>query len=145
MFGVFCPTREFFTHMETSPLPGRAAKFDLCSALMAIEQRRFFNVPHLLRHGHTVYKGSWRYHDYILLNARRKLLKHFLKTHLTWKSSSNIHIRGCAINENFKSRNRLQIRCQIKKSKHFKILLYCCPYKLLMLLGIKPIHFDFQN
>ena len=38
LFGVLRPTREFFTHMETSPLPVKAADFDLCSALMAIEQ-----------------------------------------------------------------------------------------------------------
>ena len=33
---VFRPTREFFTDMETSPFP--AANFDLCSALVAIEE-----------------------------------------------------------------------------------------------------------
>ena len=33
--GVFRPTREFFTHLETSTLP--VANFDLCSALTAIE------------------------------------------------------------------------------------------------------------
>ena len=33
LFGGFRPTRGLFTHMETSP-----ANFDLCSALMAIEQ-----------------------------------------------------------------------------------------------------------
>ena len=38
----------------------RAASFDLCSALMAIEQWGFFNVPHLLRHGLTVYCGHLR-------------------------------------------------------------------------------------
>ena len=43
LFFVFClgdyrPTREFFTHMETSPLTVKDAHFDLCSALMAIEQ-----------------------------------------------------------------------------------------------------------
>ena len=31
------------------------AAFDLCSALMAIEQWGFFNVPNPLRHGPTVY------------------------------------------------------------------------------------------
>ena len=36
LFGFFHPTREFFTHIEMSPLPLKAA--DLCSALMAIEQ-----------------------------------------------------------------------------------------------------------
>ena len=38
LFGVYCPSREFFTHMETSSLPVKGCKFDLCSALMAIEQ-----------------------------------------------------------------------------------------------------------
>ena len=36
LFMVFRPTREFFTDMETSPFP--AANFDLCSALVAIEE-----------------------------------------------------------------------------------------------------------
>ena len=26
-FGFFCPTGEFFTHMETSPLPVKGCKF----------------------------------------------------------------------------------------------------------------------
>ena len=41
LFGVFRPTREFFTYMETSPLPMNGYKFlhfDPYSALMAIEQ-----------------------------------------------------------------------------------------------------------
>ena len=38
----------------------RAAHFDLCSALMAIEQWGFFNVPHLLRHGASVCNGHLR-------------------------------------------------------------------------------------
>ena len=42
LYGVYRPTREFFTHLETSPLPMRAANFDLCSALMAIAQWAFF-------------------------------------------------------------------------------------------------------
>ena len=45
LFGVFSPNREFITHMETSP------NFDLCSALMAIEQLGFFSLSRLLRHG----------------------------------------------------------------------------------------------
>ena len=35
----------------------RAANFDLCSALMAIEQWGLFNVPHLLSHGTSFYNG----------------------------------------------------------------------------------------
>ena len=38
----------------------RVANFDLCSALMAIEQWRFFSVPHLLWHGVSVYNGYLR-------------------------------------------------------------------------------------
>ena len=38
----------------------RAANFDLCSALMAIEQWGFFSVPHLLWHGASVYNGHFR-------------------------------------------------------------------------------------
>ena len=37
----------------------RAANFDLCSALMAIEQWGFFSVPHLW-HGPSVYNGHLR-------------------------------------------------------------------------------------
>ena len=40
-----------FTHMETSPLRWRASNFDLCSALMALEQWGFFSMPHQLWHG----------------------------------------------------------------------------------------------
>ena len=38
----------------------RAANFYLFSALMAIEQWRFFSVPHLLWHGASVYNGHIR-------------------------------------------------------------------------------------
>ena len=60
MSGVFRPNQEFFTHMETSPLPVKSCKFWLCSALMAIEQWGFFSVPHLLWHGASVYNGLLR-------------------------------------------------------------------------------------
>ena len=59
--GIYRPTRECFTHMETSPLRVKGCNFDLCSALMAIEQWGFFNVE-LLRHGPTVYNGHLRGH-----------------------------------------------------------------------------------
>ena len=38
----------------------RAAKFDLCSTLMAIEQWGFFSGSHLLWHGASVYNGHLR-------------------------------------------------------------------------------------
>ena len=43
--------------LETSPLPVKGCKFDLCPALMAIEQWGFFSVPHLLWHGALIYNG----------------------------------------------------------------------------------------
>ena len=38
----------------------RAANFDLCSAIMAIEQWEFFSVPHLLWYEASVYNGHLR-------------------------------------------------------------------------------------
>ena len=46
-FFIFRSTREFFTHVETSPEPMK----DLYSTLVTIEQWGFFCVPHLLWHG----------------------------------------------------------------------------------------------
>ena len=57
---VFRPTREFFTHMETSPLPMKGCKFDLCSELMIIEQWGFLSVPHKLCQGASIYYGHLR-------------------------------------------------------------------------------------
>ena len=58
LFVVFRPTREFFTHSETSPLHVKGCK--LFSALMAIEQCEFFSVPHILWHWESVYNGHLR-------------------------------------------------------------------------------------
>ena len=52
--GGFRPTGEFSTHFETT------THFDIHSALMAIEQWRFFNVPLLLWHGATIYSAHLR-------------------------------------------------------------------------------------
>ena len=49
----------------------RATNFDLCSALMTIEQWGFFNVPHRLRHGPTVYNGHLWGHVTLTPNAER--------------------------------------------------------------------------
>ena len=57
---VFRSTREFYTHMETSLLPVKGCKFDLRSALMAIEQWGFLSVPHLLINGASVYNSHLR-------------------------------------------------------------------------------------
>ena len=61
LFGVFCPTWEFFTHIwRRHHYQWRTVNFNLCSALMAIEQWGFFSVPHLLWHGDSVYNGHLR-------------------------------------------------------------------------------------
>ena len=58
---------EFFVPLENFSLiwrryhcRWRAANFDLCSALMVIDQWGFFNVPHLLWRGPSVYNGHLR-------------------------------------------------------------------------------------
>ena len=48
VWGFSCHFREFFTHVETSPLPVKAANFDPYSTRMAMEQWGFFSVSHLL-------------------------------------------------------------------------------------------------
>ena len=57
----------FFVSLENFSLIWRcyhcrrsAANFDLCSALMAIEQWGFLSVPHLLWYGASVYNGHLR-------------------------------------------------------------------------------------
>ena len=60
LFRVYRPTREFFTNMRCHHCRWRAANLDSRSALMAIEQWGFFNVPHILRHGPTLYNGYLR-------------------------------------------------------------------------------------
>ena len=57
LFGDFRPTRQFFTHIKRHICRWRAANFDLCSALMAIEQWGFLSVPHQLWYGASVYDG----------------------------------------------------------------------------------------
>ena len=47
LFVLFRPAGEFFTDIDTLPLTVKSI-FDLCSALMAIEQWGFLKVPHLL-------------------------------------------------------------------------------------------------
>ena len=37
LFGIFCPTRQFKTQLETSTLAVKGYTFDLCSAMMINE------------------------------------------------------------------------------------------------------------
>ena len=58
LFGAFRPIREFPLIWRRPHSGRRAANFDLCSALMAIEQWGFFSVPHLLWHWASIYNGD---------------------------------------------------------------------------------------
>ena len=57
-FGVYRPTREFFTDMETSPLPVKGCKFWPMLGTHGHWAVRFFSMPHLLWHGASVY-NKW--------------------------------------------------------------------------------------
>ena len=56
-FVGFHPTREYFTHMEASPLPMKGWKFWPMLVLMS---SGFFSVPHLLWLRRFVYNGHLR-------------------------------------------------------------------------------------
>ena len=58
--GLIVPLDNFLLIRTHHHYRWRAPNFDLCSALMAIEQWGFFSGPHLLRHGPTVYNGHLR-------------------------------------------------------------------------------------
>ena len=49
--------RIFHSYGDITITSERAANFDLCSALMAIEQWGFSSMPHLLWYGTSVYNG----------------------------------------------------------------------------------------
>ena len=53
--GLYVPLENFSLIWRRHHCRWRAANFDLCSTLMAIEQWGFFSVSHLLWHGASVY------------------------------------------------------------------------------------------
>ena len=60
VYGVFRPTREFFTQMETSPLQVKGCKFGPMNGTHGHWAVRFFRVPNPLWHGSSVYNGHFR-------------------------------------------------------------------------------------
>ena len=60
LFGFIVPLEHFAVIWRRHHYQWRAANFDLCSALMAIEQWWFFSVWHLLWQGAYVYNGHLR-------------------------------------------------------------------------------------
>ena len=71
----FCvPLENFLLIWRRHHCRWRAANFDQCSALPAIEQWGFFSVPHLLhvtRPGHPVYNGHLQWPVTLTPNAER--------------------------------------------------------------------------
>ena len=57
LFGVFDLLENFSLTWRYHHHRWRAANFDLSSVLIAMEQWRFFSVPHLLWHGASFYNG----------------------------------------------------------------------------------------
>ena len=100
LFGVYRPTRKFFTQMDTSHRRWCAANFDLCSALMAIEQWGFFNVPHLLRHGPALYNGHLRGPVTLTPVAERFAVELSLPVFTTCLSRQGIETRSPACEAN---------------------------------------------
>ena len=69
----------------------RGANFELCLALMAIEQWGFFNVPHPLWHGASLYNGHLRgpvKHTYCRALAEQLSLPVFTQVCRGWDSTS---------------------------------------------------------
>ena len=66
IFEVFLLTRKFFTHMETLPLPVKGCKFCPMLGTRAIEQWRFFSVPHFCDKEHpfimVITENPWHSH-----------------------------------------------------------------------------------
>ena len=64
--GSIVPVENFSLIWRSHHYRWRAANFDLCSALMAIEQWEFFSVSHLLWHGHPfiiiISEDPWHSH-----------------------------------------------------------------------------------
>ena len=60
-FGVFRPTREFFTHFIDVTFAGERLKILICARhSWSLSSEAFLSVPHLLWHGTSVYHGHLR-------------------------------------------------------------------------------------
>ena len=69
----FHQTREFFTHLETLPLPMKCCKFWWMLVTHGNWSVGFFSVPHLLFHVASVYNGHLRgqwWHALLFLRLR---------------------------------------------------------------------------
>ena len=64
--GIFVPIEDFSLIWKLHHYRWRAANFDQCSVRMVIERWGFFNVPHLLWNGTSMYTVHLRFQHYIL-------------------------------------------------------------------------------
>ena len=81
-FGVYHPTQEILTHMETSPLPLKSCKF--WPMLGTHGHWGFFSVPHLLWQGASVYNGHLRGPKTLTPVAGHLAVKLSLPVFTTW-------------------------------------------------------------
>ena len=85
LFGVFRPTREFFTQLEMSPLPVKGCKFwPMLGTHGHWAVRGLYSVSHLLWHGASVYNGHLRGPVTVTPNAERLAVELSLPVLTTW-------------------------------------------------------------
>ena len=95
---VFFPLENIWLIWRRYHFRWRGANFDLCSALMAIEQWGFFTVPHLLWH---VYNGHFRGPVTLTPNAERLAVELSLPVFTSWVCrgwDSNTQPSACEAN-----------------------------------------------
>ena len=85
---ILVPLKNFSLIWRHLFLP-RAANFNLCSALMAIEQWRFFSMPHLTWHGASMYNGPVTFTPI----AEPLAVELFLLWPFIWRNLNPLHPR----------------------------------------------------
>ena len=85
---ILVPLKNFSLKWRHLFLP-RAAKFNLCSALMAIEQWGFFSMPHLTWHGASMYNGPVTFTPI----AEPLAVELFLLWTFIWTNLNSLHPR----------------------------------------------------
>ena len=81
---LFVPLENFSLKWRRHHCRWKAANFDLCSALMPIEEWGFFSVPHLLWYGPTVYNGHLRGPVTLIPVAERLAVELSLPVFTSW-------------------------------------------------------------
>ena len=97
--GFFVPLENFSLIWRRHHYRWKAANFDLCSALMAIEQWGFFSVPHLLWHGASVYNGHFQGPLTLTPVSERSAVELSLPIFTTWVCRTpNLPLAACRAN-----------------------------------------------